>query len=380
MLQDGRFNTSPNDLAAYDIAQASNLQTASNSSGSESGPYFQLTGHHHASPGVDYMKADCAGSSCTRCDGLGTCQPCNNGCEPWWSHCSNVFGELLYLSPGNSDLIYAVEQTDTTNSASPTGPVGIANVDEAVGYRVGFSKRRSRCSSFNASYARWDADTLTSIEAMGNNVLRSHLIHPSTATVGSESLESSARQLVNFQVVDLSYRRVVRANDLSVINWSGGLRYGNLEQGLQGEQTVSVSTGLTTVNTDIDFDGFGILTGLDGERRSQCCGALIYGKLLGSLLAGNWTADYEQLNQFGGGRIATHFEDYRITPILDAELGFGWHSCNNRWKITTGYLFSNWFNTISNRDYIRNVRTGDLLDLTDVLTFSGLTFRTEFRF
>jgi len=143
---------------------------------------------------------------------------------------------------------------------------------------------------------------------------------------------------------------------------------------------MSVSTGSTTANTDIDFDGFGILTGLDAERRDQCSGCLIYGKVLGSLLAGNWKADYEQINQFGGGRIATHFEDFRVTPVMDAELGFGWLSPSRRLKVTAGYLFSSWFNTISNRDYVRNVRTGDLLDLTDVLTFSGLNFRTEIRF
>ncbi|MFN9916494.1 MAG: Lpg1974 family pore-forming outer membrane protein, partial [Pirellulaceae bacterium] len=93
---------------------------------------------------------------------------------------------------------------------------------------------------------------------------------------------------------------------------------------------MSVATGLTSVTTDIDFDGFGILAGLDGERRSKCCGGLLYGKVIGSLLAGDWRADYRQTNQFGGGVIANHFEDFRVTPTLDAELGFGWTSKGGR--------------------------------------------------
>lgn len=320
-------------------------------------------------------QAACGTSICT--PDVVCCSPCS---EPWWAHCSSGFGEVLYLSPGNSDLIYAVEQTDTTSTASPTGPIGITNVDESVGFRVGFSKRNNMCSSFFGTYARWDGETTDTLDRTGTRVLNSRLIHPSTTTVGSQSIQSVTDQLINFQVADMGYRRVVRSSNCSVINCSGGFRYGNLEQGLTGRQTVSTNTGLTTVNTDIDFDGFGIMAGLDGERRAQCCRGLLYGRVVGSLLAGDWTADYRQTNQFGGGVIANHFEDFRVTPVLDAELGAGWISKSGRMKFSFGYLFSNWFNTVSTRDYVRNVRTGQLEDLADVLTFSGLTSRLELRF
>jgi Legionella pneumophila major outer membrane protein precursor len=313
-------------------------------------------------------------NSCT--SGKGCCEPC---CEPWWAHSNSIFGESLYLWPGNSDLIYATEKTGTTSTDSPTGPLGITNVDESVGFRVGFSKRRTQCSSFFASYARWDGETTDSISTT-NRVLISNLIHPSTTTVGSQSLTSSADQSISFQLVDAGFRRILRTTNCSAINWSAGLRYGNLEQGLVGRQIIQTATGLTTVSTDIDFDGVGILLGADGERRSQCCGGLIYGKLLGSLLAGDWRADFRQTNQFGGGVIANHFEDFRVTPVFDAELGFGWVSRSGAIKLTAGYLFSNWFNAISTRDYLRNVRSGALEDMADVLTFSGLTSRLELKF
>ena len=342
---------------------------------SGSSPY-QLASHDlRSTPAYAYYDEQLpswAGS----CGAVG-CDPC---CTPWWAHRTGGFGEVLYLWPGNSDLIYAVEQTDTTATASPTGPIGITNVDEAVGYRVGFSIAKDFCSSYFGSYARWDNDTTDLLQASGQNVLNSRLIHPSTTTVGSQSLQSSTEQSISFQTADFGYRRMAKASDTSALHWLGGLRYGNLEQGLLGQQTVSVATGLTSVTTDIDFDGFGILAGLDGERRSKCCGGLLYGKVIGSLLAGDWRADYRQTNQFGGGVIANHFEDFRVTPTLDAELGFGWTSKGGRVKLTAGYLFSHWFNTVSNRDYLRNVRSGNLEDMADVLTFSGLTSRFEWRF
>ncbi len=312
----------------------------------------------------------------TSCDAAGTCDPC----VPWWAHRSGGFGELLYLNAGNSDLIYAVEQTSVLPNASPTGPLGIANIGQELGYRFGFSHALSNCSSLVASYTRWDGDTFSSIEATGTNVLNSQLIHPSVATTGAASLEATARQKINFQYVDVMVRRVHRAYDCGVINWNAGLRYGKLEQGVVGNQTVSVATGLTTVTTDVDFDGLGIIAGLDGERHARDCGLFVYGKAMGSLLAGNWQADYTQVNQFGGGVIANKYQDFRISPVTDTELGLGWQSCGGRFRVSSGYLFSCWFNAVNNRDYINGVRTSKLLELDNSVTFSGLALRSELRF
>ena len=305
---------------------------------------------------------------------------CESSCIPWWAHRSGGFGEALYLSAGNSDLIYATEQTSPVGTPSPTGPLGISNIGENTGYRVGFALAHSGCSSIVASYARWDGATTSTLQATGNNVLNSNLIHPSTATTGAASLEAVARQSAGFQFADVLLRRVYRSSNCGVLNWNAGLRYGNLQQGLSADQTVSVATGLTNVRTDIDFNGLGILAGLDGERHSTHTGFLIYGRALGSLLAGNWAADYEQRNQFGGGVIANRYEDFRVTPVIDTELGLGWQSKSGCLRLTTGYLFSSWLNTVTTRDYIQSVRTGSLLNLDDNLTFSGLTSRIQLNF
>lgn len=327
------------------------------------------------------MQGDCdiPSVACdTACDSpCGSAKQC---CVPWWAHRSGGFGELLYLSPGNSDLIYAVEQTGPVPQASPTGPIGISNIDEHLGYRVGIALAHSNCSSLTGSYTRWDGSTTSVLQATGNNVLNSNVIHPSTATTGAASLEATATQKSSFQFADLMLRRVYRSSDCGVLNWNAGLRYGNLEQGLTADQTVSVATGLTRVSTDIDFNGFGIIGGLDGARHSQHSGLLVYGRALGSLLAGNWQADYRQTNQFGGGVIANRYDDYRVTPVVDTELGFGWQSKGGCLRVTTGYLFSTWFNAVTTRDYIQSVRTGNMLNLDDNLTFSGLTLRTDLRF
>ena len=248
-----------------------------------------------------------AGACDEGCDTMGVMASCDDcqlitcGCTPWWAHRSGGFGELLYLSPASADLIYVREQTGPNPNASPTGPLGISNIDAHAGFRVGLGYAFTDCCSLVASYARWDGDTFSQTDATNPYVLDSLLIHPSTATTGAASLSATADQLVNFQVVDAMFRKVYKSTDCSVINWNAGLRYGNLEQGLIGTQTVAVATGLTTVTTDVDFSGWGVIGGLDAERRARESGFLIYGKAFGSLLAGDWYADYTQVNQFGGG-------------------------------------------------------------------------------
>jgi hypothetical protein len=322
--------------------------------------------HQHAS--TAYRQSDSAMASCVVCD------------RPWWAHRSSIFGEGLYLAPGGTDVIYAIEQSGTGGSASPTGPVGISNIGHEMGFRVGFTHALTDKSSIGVSFARWDGSTTSEIEANGTNVLASTLFHPSTATVGSASLVSQAAQRMNFQQVDLTFQKVYRAFDCGILNWNMGLRYGNLGHHFSSSQTVSVPVGLTTVNTDVNFEGFGILAGLDGVRYARESGLLLYGKALGSLLGGEWKANYRQTNQFNTAVIANNYTDFRITPVVDTEIGFGWRDESDCFRMTAGYLFSTWFNTVNNRDYAQAVRSGQYSDLDESQTFSGLTFRAEMRF
>ncbi len=157
------------------------------------------------------------------------------------------------------------------------------------------------------------------------------------------------------------------------------MRYGRLEQLLSTSQTVSVATGLTNMTTGVDYDGFGLLAGLDAERQSQETGLLIYGKVAASMMAGDWKASSRQVNQFGGGIAANEYRDFRLSPILESELGCGWQSCCGRLRLTTGYLASGWFNAISTRDYIQSFNEGNFVDMNDTVTFSGLTAKMEIR-
>lgn len=302
-------------------------------------------------------------------------------CAPWWGHRSGLFGEFLLLRPGSTDLIYAVEQTDPDpDVASPTGPIGIVNVESEPGFRVGFSHAASDCSSLVASYTWWQGDADSSLTATGGNVLASTVFHPSTATSGAASLQASADQRIRFQTADVAYRHLWKASQTTALNWIGGLRYGNVSQTLGVDQTVQVANGLTSLRTEVDFDGFGISGGLDFERYSSRSGLSIYGRTLASLLAGEWDASYRQTNQFGGGVVANTYEDFRVTPVLEAELGLAWTSPRRRLRAHAGMRVSGWYDAVTTRRYVGAVRSGALTDFGETMTFSGLSTGLAWRY
>ena len=300
---------------------------------------------------------------------------------PWYAHRSGVFGEFLYLTAGSSDLIYALEGTDPDPDVStPTGPAGIVDMDAEAGYRAGFTYACSPCSSINASYTRWDGRATDSITATGVNVLNSQLLHPSLDNAGVSSLASTATHKINFQTVDMNYRYLWKKTQCTAINWLAGLRYSNLEQTLDSQQTFQVANGLTDVDTQIDFEGFGLTGGLDIERISKNTGLYIFGKGMASLLAGDWKADYRQVNQFGGGEPANDYEDFHATPILEGEVGLGWRSKGGCVRLQSGYMMAGWYQAVSTRGYIDAVRSSELVDIGETITFSGLTSRVTISF
>ncbi len=342
-------------------------------------------GHESSSPGsyyVDNSRSHTHRRSQPRRSGKllgGLCG--GDGCpEPWWAHRNAAYGEFLYLNAGSSDLVHAIEFTGPTAADSPTGPVGIINHDPAAGFRVGAALAANRCSSLNLGYTYWSGSEANTINAQGTNVLQSQVLHPSLFTTGAGSQQATAVHDIDFQLVDLNYRHLWKLSDSTVVNWTGGVRYGNMEQKLIAQQTFQVPTGLTTVTSDIDFDGFGIHGGLDMERYSCETGLFIYGKGMASLMAGEWNATYRETNQIGQELVANNYEDFHATPILEGELGLGWMNNGGHVRLQLGYMMSGWYESVSTRGYIDAVRANDLLDIGETMTFSGLTTRLTVMF
>ena len=63
---------------------------------------------------------------------------------------------------------------------------------------------------------------------------------------------------------------------------------------------------------------------------------------------------------------------------IEYELGIGWTSCNERWHVSTGYMFSHWTNVVSTGEFINAVQKDKYVDVDDTLSFDGIVTRVEF--
>jgi len=313
--------------------------------------------------------------------GCNVCDACDCCPNPLWVHRSGVFADLLYLRAGNIDYIYAVEQTGTLPTDSPTGPVGRVGFDGSLGYRIGANLALSDCSSIQASYTWFQDETSDTSSANPGTVLIFQPGVPSIPNVGASGIEASADYDIRFQQVDLDYRGLLYGTCDSAVNYFAGLRYANLEQNFRAQEDVGVPVGLTNVTSDINFDGFGIGVGLDGMRRSAYSGLLIYGRGSASFVSGEFKADYRQTTQFGPNSVVGNsLEDFRVVTILQTEVGLGWESECGRLRVTGGYQVAGWFNSLTTGTYITGVQNRQFDELWETISFDGFVSRVEWRF
>ena len=306
----------------------------------------------------------------------GDCVTC---CEPrsFWEHRSSVYAEYLYLSARNVDLTYATPVDGTTLTAVRTGPLGIVNPNYNSGFRLGAAWACDSCSSVTANYTFFQSHISDSINRPGGTgFIRSEVTHPNTTNVAADSLSASADYDIDFQMIDLNYKAILKGSDYYSLNYLLGVRYSHLDQDFQALNSI---LGTTSVNTEINFDGVGPRFGLDGERLIGG-GFLVYGRGFANFLVGNFSADYTQRNVFAGVQGTTSFSDSRIVPVLETELGLGWQNCCGNFRVTGGYYLATWLNTVTTPSWIGSIKGNEFKDVSEALTFDGLQVRAEYRF
>jgi len=165
------------------------------------------------------------------------------------------------------------------------------------------------------------------------------------------------------------------------VNYTLGTRYANLHQAFREAQTFG--PGVSNVASNINFDGLGTRVGLQGIRKVRNRGFMAYGKGFASVVVGTFRSGYLQTNNFQGVQGGAAWNDSRAVPILEYELGVGWQNPTGRIRISAGYYFAAWFNTVSTNNFINSVQTNGYNTNTsfraDTITFDGLTTRAEYR-
>jgi len=323
--------------------------------------------------------SSCDQGGCDQCQTY-CCQPCQPCCPAFWEHRSGVYAEYLYLTARDANVAYATPTDGVGVNAVPRGPVSVADPDYEDGFRTGFAIALDKCSSFTANYTNFASlTTHESALSGGATYLTPHTIHPGTNLVITDVLSADARLDIDFELIDANFKALIWGGCNHSLNYVLGFRYATMEQDFLA--TYFILNGTTTVDTRIDFEGFGPRIGLEGERLIKG-GFLVYAKGTANFLAGEFKTDYVQRNIFVPAipQANTSYEDDRIVTLTEFELGVGWQNCCGTCRVTAGYYLAGWRNSILTPEYINAVQADDFSGLNDTMTFDGLTAKAEWRF
>jgi hypothetical protein len=319
----------------------------------------------------------CGSGSCGGCGRRG-CRSC--GCQdiPFWAHTDSVFAESLFLKPRGVDMAHAMTVND---NFLPGGRVGVVDPIFNTGFRVGFTKAINECASVVFTYSNFHSHAANTTEATGNNNLASLVVVPGTQAFNSTSQLLTAGYDIDFQLFDVDYRRLLSYGPQHDLNFNIGFRYANLGQFFDQTGDFTQPGDVNRTTSSLHFEGTGLKTGLDGERRVRNSQFTVYGKGFISVLFGQFHGDYTQYNQTTQTVEASNrWNDDRAVPILEFEVGIRWISANGRWRSSTGYYTAYWFNTIATPQYVQAVQTSDFVNLGQTLTFDGIISRLEYCF
>ncbi len=317
----------------------------------------------------------------TGCLGIGGnacgCSMCVERSRPRY----DIWGGGILLRPRNAEVAYAVPIdgpiSPQLGNGVQNGRTGVIDPDHETGFRFGVSISKGNCVGLMSQWTRLQTHTTDVIKAAAPDVLRSLVTHPLGDNAASDGLTSTARLDIDFDQVDLAFRMPWRRRCDWCAEFLWGVRYGYLNQ--EFSSTLDFN-GQTKVETDTDFHGVGPRLGLLAQRRIGDRGVYAYSQGDASFLFGNFSADYTQDNTFSGRVVETGWESGRVVPQLDYELGVGVTTFGGRLRTQIGYRVSAWYNSVRTNEFISSVRTNDYDDLGDVISFDGLSFRTELRF
>lgn len=339
-------------------------------------------GYHPSAPeaigdGELIEEAPCDDNGCLADSCTVPCPPCHDRYYVA-RHRSGIFGEYLYLDAKGTDVSYAQPRDGLDPATSvPVGATGVVLPSYHSGYRVGFSAALGACSSVVGTFTSYASRASNDISTDVPNSLFSLVAHPSTNTAASNSLVANAKYDIDFRLADVDYRAVIAGGPRWVLNYNVGARYGHLDQDLLAQQPIA--PGITSVNTNIDFDGGGPRIGLDGERHALRRGVFVYGRAFASFLAGRFTADYTQFNTFALTQAATSWRNDRIVPVLEYEAGIGWASRRGGLRLSAGYYVAAWYNTVTTPEWIQAVQNSNFTNVGNNITFDGLVTKAELR-
>jgi hypothetical protein len=318
-----------------------------------------------------------------------SCQPCPPvACPPpppppplRWS----LWGDALWLHPTGVDMAHAQQQDGIGGAGTvPFGLIGVADPEYDLGFRIGGQFRYGPQDAVFVEYTFFESDTQSSLVApniVGGGGAVGSLVHHPGAVVTASDGPVNANYDIDFQLGDVAYRYYVICVPTSEVSVFFGARYGTLDQQFGQTGIFGGGQGGTIdTTTEIEFDGVGPMAGMTGEHLIGNTRYSFYGRALAAALTGEFRNHYRMFNSSTATLLAEAFwNDDRVVPVLDYELGVAWVGPKGRFRLAAGYMMSFWFNSVTTPVFVDAVQADNYVNVADTIAFDGLVGRVECR-
>ena len=335
-------------------------------------------------------------------------QPCPQGCPPYaapmmWmapQACPpvvvqppppppvrwTVFGEAMWLHPTGVNMAHAQQQNGIGGAGTvPFGQIGVLDPSYDIGFRIGGEIEFTPCSAVFVQYGFFENTTTSSLEAPviagGGGAVGSLVHHPGAAITGSAG-PVNATYDIEFQFADAAYRQILVRDNLRKISVFGGGRFTQLDQFFMQDGIFSGGQfGVIDTSSMIEFKGGGPMAGIDADRKIGIDNFSVYGRALVAAITGEFESHYRMANRSTQVLLAeSMWNDDRIVPMLDYELGIAWTGPQRNLRLSLGYMASHWFNAVTTPQFIDAVQADSYVDLGDTISFDGVVGRVQWTF
>jgi len=297
-----------------------------------------------------------------------------------------VFGEAMWIHPTGVDMAHAQQQNGLGGAGTvPFGLIGVADPPYDLGFRLGGELELNPCSAIFVSYAFFESTTTSSLDAPavpgGGGAVGSFVHHPGAAITASAG-PVNATYDIEFQIGDAAYRQILVRNNVQEVSVFAGGRFAQLDQFFMQDGIFSGGQfGVIDTSSMIEFSGAGPMAGIDGEHKIGNAGFSVYGGALVAAITGEFESHYRLVNRTTAVLLAeSMWNDDRIVPMLDYELGIAWTAPQGNLRLALGYMASYWFNAVTTPEFVDAVQADNYVDLGDTVSFDGVVGRAEWTF
>jgi hypothetical protein len=296
-----------------------------------------------------------------------------------------IWGEALWIHPTGVDMAHAQQQNGLGGAGTvPFGQIGVVDPDYDLGFRVGGEVRYAPKESVYLQYAWFETDKSSSLAAPeipgGGGAVGSLVHHPGTSLTASAG-PVDATYDIKFQVAEAAWRYWVACSNSGELTVFAGGRWGKLEQSFAQNGIFGGGLGGEVLtNTNIDFNGAGPIVGVTGEHLLGPSRFTVYGRALAAAMTGSFDSQYRMFNNTTGTLLAqSNWDDDRVVPMLDYELGVAWLGPQGHFRVAIGYMASFWFNAVTTPVWVDAVQADNYVGVSDTIAFDGAVGRVEFR-